>query len=233
MNKFKQYRQAKTEYAYSLFKNRQSFEKVRALIIKDNKILLVHKIASNIYSLPGGGVENGENYQMAVERECYEEAKAKVKFKSVVGILNYDVNMTCKSEKFLSTRIEYYCWCDFISFIKNKKFFGLNGEFFEKVEVVWQSLDQIEKCGLNDYIVDKIRKIQAKISQNKVVKTKSVTSKQGSVIHAFTKGQKIKNATKVKKEVCANTKVDKAQKSKASANKVKKQNKLAEKNGTN
>ncbi len=233
MNKFKQYRQAKTEYAYSLFKNGQSFEKVRALIIKDNKILLVHRIASNIYSLPGGGVENGENYQMAVERECYEEAKAKVKFKSVVGILNYDVNMTCKSEKFLSTRIEYYCWCDFISFIKNKKFFGLNGEFFEKVEVVWQSLDQIEKCGINDYIVDKIRKIQAKISQNKVVKTKSVTSKQGSVIHAFAKGQKIKNATKVKKEVCANTKADKTQKSKASANKVKKQNKLAEKNGTN
>ena len=80
----------------------------------------MHKIASNIYSLPGGGVENGENYQMAVERECYEEAKAKVKFKSVVGILNYDVNMTCKSEKFLSTRIEYYCWCDsgnFCSFV--------------------------------------------------------------------------------------------------------------------
>lgn len=199
MNKFKQYRLAKSEYAYSLFKNGQSFEKVRAFIIKDNKILLVHRIASNIYSLPGGGVERGENYEIAVERECYEEAKAKVKFKSIVGILNYDVNMTYNSEKFVSTRIEYYCLCDFIGFIKKKKFFGLKGEFFEKVEVVWQSLDQIEKCGFSDYIVDKIKKIKTKMDKNKVKKNTPVTSKKGNVIVAKEVGVKVKSDLKHKK----------------------------------
>lgn len=195
MNKFKQYRQAKTEYAYSLFKNERSFEKVRAFIIKDNKILLVHRIKSNVYSLPGGGVENDENYQMAVERECYEEAKAKVKFKSVVGILNYDVNMTYNSEKFLSTRIEYYCLCEFLGFIKKKKFFGLNGEFFEKVEVVWKSLDQIEQCGLSEYIVDKLKKVQKRLQFNQ---EKQDISKKTKVIGV--KGKKVKTTLPRKKQ---------------------------------
>ena len=208
MNKFKQYRQAKTEYAYSLFKNERSFEKVRAFIIKDNKILLVHRIKSNVYSLPGGGVENDENYQMAVERECYEEAKAKVKFKSVVGILNYDVNMTYNSEKFLSTRIEYYCLCDFLGFIKKKKFFGLNGEFFEKVEVVWQNLDQIEKCGLSDYVVDKLKKVQKMLNSA----DKQDANKKAKAVCSGVRGQKVK--------ISQHKKIDKSEKTKAQGKKV-------------
>ena len=203
MNKFKQYRQAKTEYAYSLFKNNQSFEKVRAIIIKDGKLLLVHRIKSNIYSLPGGGVEYGENIQIAVERESYEEAKAKVKFKSVVGVLNYNINMTYNNEKFLSSRIEYYCLCDFLGFIKKKKFFGLNGEFFEKVEVVWQSIEQIDKCGLGEYITNKVKKVYEQILKNSKIKENQQNNKntdkntvaKGKKVFpfAFIKGNRIKN----------------------------------------
>ncbi len=158
MNKYKLYRKIKAEYAYSLFKNNQTFEKVRAIIIKDGKILLLHKVHTDKYALPGGGVEYEENIEIAVERECYEEAKAKVKFKSIVGILNNDVDMVYEKEHFVSTRVEYYCLCEFVSFIKKKKHFGLNGEFFDRVEVVWLNVKDIEKAELSDYVVHKIKK---------------------------------------------------------------------------
>lgn len=158
MNKYKLYRKIKAEYAYSLFKNNQTFEKVRAIIIKDGKVLLLHKVHTDKYALPGGGVEYGENIEIAVERECYEEAKAKVKFKSIVGILNNDVDMVYEKEHFVSTRVEYYCLCEFVSFIKKKKHFGLNGEFFDRVEVVWLNVKDIEKAELSDYVVHKIKK---------------------------------------------------------------------------
>lgn len=171
MNKFKLYRQIKNEYAYSLFKNNQTFEKVRALIIKDGKILLVHKIKSDRYTLPGGGVENDENIEIAVVRESYEEAKARVKLKSIVGVLNYDVNMTFNGENFTSTRIEYYCLCEFLGFVKKKKYFGLNGEFFEKVEVVWHSIDNLEKTNLSDYVISKVRKVlKMQLKNNEKIK---------------------------------------------------------------
>ena len=158
MNKYKLYRKIKAEYAYSLFKNNQTFEKVRAIIIKDGKVLLLHKVHTDKYALPGGGVEYEENIEIAVERECYEEAKAKVKFKSIVGILNNDVDMVYEKEHFVSTRVEYYCLCEFVSFIKKKKHFGLNGEFFDRVEVVWLNVKDIEKAELSDYVVHKIKK---------------------------------------------------------------------------
>lgn len=195
MNKFKLYRQIKNEYAYSLFKNNQTFEKVRALIIKDGKILLVHKIKSDRYTLPGGGVENGENIEIAVVRESYEEAKARVKLKSIVGVLNYDVNMTFNGENFTSTRIEYYCLCEFLGFVKKKKYFGLNGEFFEKVEVIWHSIDNLEKTNLSDYIIEKVRKI-AKIQ----VKNNEKSNDELKVFDRKNKKPKISVEIKKKKE---------------------------------
>lgn len=186
MNKFKLYRQMKNEYAYSLFKNNQSFEKVRALVIRDGKILLVHKIQSNKYALPGGGVESGENIEIAVVRESYEEAKARVKLRSIVGILNYNVNMTFKGETFKSTRIEYYCLCDFLGFVKQKKYFGLNGEFFEKVEVVWHSIDNLETTNLSEYVVSKVKKI-AKMQNLNSEKEKSSEQSKGKETNKTTK----------------------------------------------
>ena len=57
----------------------------RACIVRDDKILLIaYDDESGFhYNLPGGGVEAGENLYEAIERECLEEANAKV----VVGDL--------------------------------------------------------------------------------------------------------------------------------------------------
>ena len=51
----------------------------RALIIKDNKVLLSWEERKNVYMSPGGGVEEGESLKECVVRELCEEAGFKVK----------------------------------------------------------------------------------------------------------------------------------------------------------
>ena len=50
-------------------------ERVRAIIVENNKILLIKRIKeeSFYWTTPGGGVEDGESRDEAIKRECYEE----------------------------------------------------------------------------------------------------------------------------------------------------------------
>ena len=50
----------------------------RAIIIKDNKVLLSWEERKNVYMSPGGGVEEGESLEECVIRELSEEAGFKV-----------------------------------------------------------------------------------------------------------------------------------------------------------
>ncbi len=56
-------------------------ERVRAIIIDSDKILLIHRIKTDqsYWVIPGGGVEVGENHQQAVKRECFEELGIQVR----------------------------------------------------------------------------------------------------------------------------------------------------------
>ncbi len=53
---------------------------VRAIIIKDNKLLLMYrnKFGTEYYSLIGGGIEIGETAEGALSREIYEESSIKI-----------------------------------------------------------------------------------------------------------------------------------------------------------
>ena len=51
----------------------------RAIIVKDNKVLLSWEERKNVYMSPGGGVEDGETLEECVVRELQEEAGLKVK----------------------------------------------------------------------------------------------------------------------------------------------------------
>lgn len=46
---------------------------VRAIIIKDNRVAMVHSIKYDYYKFPGGGIENGETHIDALIRETAEE----------------------------------------------------------------------------------------------------------------------------------------------------------------
>ncbi|KKR54520.1 MAG: MutT/nudix family phosphohydrolase [Parcubacteria group bacterium GW2011_GWA2_40_23] len=56
--------------------------RVRAIIIRDNKVLFIHRIKENeeYWVFPGGGVEESdESFEGALIRECTEELGIKVK----------------------------------------------------------------------------------------------------------------------------------------------------------
>lgn len=48
----------------------------RAIVLKENKVLLLHTKRYQDYSLPGGGIDHGESLQQALIRELQEETGA-------------------------------------------------------------------------------------------------------------------------------------------------------------
>ncbi len=59
----------------------QKFTSCRAVIIRDNKILLMHrkKDGKEYWVFPGGHIEAGETPEQAMTREIWEEVSLKVK----------------------------------------------------------------------------------------------------------------------------------------------------------
>ena len=65
--------------------------RVAAIIIKDNKILLIHRIKNGqeYYVFPGGGVKEEESLEEAISREIKEELTLDIKlFKQIFSITN-------------------------------------------------------------------------------------------------------------------------------------------------
>ncbi len=46
----------------------------RAIIIKDNKVYMIHSMKYDYYEFPGGGIEKGESIIDCLVRETKEEA---------------------------------------------------------------------------------------------------------------------------------------------------------------
>lgn len=57
-----------------------------AVIIKNNKILLQKRVDNNLWSLPGGKMEAGEDIQHTIIREVYEETGYYVVVKKLIGV---------------------------------------------------------------------------------------------------------------------------------------------------
>ena len=64
----------------------------RALIIRDNRILLLRKLGGvrgERFALPGGAQDPGETLQDALNRECLEEIDTRVEIHGLVGVADY------------------------------------------------------------------------------------------------------------------------------------------------
>ncbi len=82
--------------------------RVRAIIIENNKILLLKRKKDNIvyWVLPGGQVENGEINELALARECREELGVQVKVKELVHeMLSQKPEIYGQSEYFFNCEI--------------------------------------------------------------------------------------------------------------------------------
>lgn len=51
---------------------------VRAIIERDGKLAMIHKLKYDYYAFPGGGIEDGESYHEALIREVHEETGLRV-----------------------------------------------------------------------------------------------------------------------------------------------------------
>ena len=61
----------------------------RAIIIKDNKIYMVHSLVYDYYKFPGGGIESNESNIDALIRETKEEAGLIATFGSTSSKVNF------------------------------------------------------------------------------------------------------------------------------------------------
>ncbi len=69
------------------------------LFDSENKIALIHALNEGYYSLPGGGVEDGETYEQGVVRECREEAGCDAEVVKYIGTtIEYRKNIELLNE---------------------------------------------------------------------------------------------------------------------------------------
>lgn len=84
----------------------------RAIIIKNNKIYMIHSLTYNYYTFPGGGIEKNETKIDALIRETKEEAGLIV-IKDSIKSFGY-VHRVCKSNQndfdyFIQNNYYYLC----------------------------------------------------------------------------------------------------------------------------
>jgi 8-oxo-dGTP diphosphatase len=76
------------------------------VVIHDDKLLVMYRVRDKqeFYVFPGGGIDNGETLEQAVERELLEETSINVK----VGILLYEFRLN-------NGDIHYYYKCEYLN----------------------------------------------------------------------------------------------------------------------
>jgi len=125
-----------TKVYYSILNARHQGFRAGGVIIKNNKILLMHQILGkeDFYTLPGGTWENGETLEQTCKREIYEEFGIDVDVDKLLFLLDTD------------TRIAFYFLCH-----TNNIDIKLGGpekermDDHEKYYVEWLDLKDIDK----------------------------------------------------------------------------------------
>ena len=178
----KEYLDEKVKLAYHYSELNRFFRKVRGIVVKGDKVLLLALTKSaRKFSLPGGGIDEGENLKEAVKREVFEETGARVQPVKLISKSFYTVPMTYEGKKFFSRRVEFFYICKFLNY-EHVEHLGLEGEFDDKVRVVELDYDALSKTKLRPAVVkDVIAYINSspafKPSNKKMRKDSNPTSK--------------------------------------------------------
>lgn len=146
MDKFEEYKLQKIKYSYNLEKEGRLFEKARAVVVNDGKVLILFNPKTNAYTVPGGGVDEGETVEQAVKREALEESGYEVEPVKKIWSNFYEVPMEFEGKKFISHRVEYFYLCT----LKNQNHEnvnGIEGEYECKIMQEWSDFEKLKNCG--------------------------------------------------------------------------------------
>jgi len=155
MDKHQAYVSEKTMYAYGKYLRGEFFEKVRAIILKEDKVAFIKDLSNGNITVPGGGVDDGETLEEAVIREAIEETNITVKPVMVVGEEFYNVDMQIGDVDFVSKRVAYAYLCEFVE--QNQGENGLEGEYAGKVEIYFDDIDKLKECHISEEAIKKIK----------------------------------------------------------------------------
>ncbi len=129
-----EYINEKVVYSFGLMKQNKFFRKARAVIVKDEKIVVLKGSNSSKVFIPGGGIEDGEGLKQAIRREAMEETGAVCRPVKIIGRNYYNVPMEYEGEKFISKRVEFFYLCEFVRY-QERESLGIDGEFDETIYV--------------------------------------------------------------------------------------------------
>jgi 8-oxo-dGTP pyrophosphatase MutT (NUDIX family) len=128
-------RNSKVGYQPILYRNA-----VRAIILNDNKVLLVYSETSKEFKFPGGGLEQGETRHFALRREVKEEVGRNIKsVNEPLGYVDQIYNDIYDEKKYFYQR-SYYYFCEV-----EDEYLGLNlseSEIALKFLPKWVEIDE-------------------------------------------------------------------------------------------
>lgn len=89
---------------------------VKALIVRDRQVLMnryVHPAGHEMFELPGGGQEHGEDQPAALIRECWEEIGARVEVHQVACLYEFMTERSVRDDSpiapFHQVNVAYWC----------------------------------------------------------------------------------------------------------------------------
>lgn len=119
----------------------------RAIIIRDNKVLLLKKRSGEIdyFGLPGGGQDVGETLIEALQRECVEEIGSQVKLGQLIHVADYFRQKSQSPVPAMRHLVEFVFLCQVPD---NYSAQCGNSPDKHQIDVVWIELDQLPEVNL-------------------------------------------------------------------------------------
>lgn len=121
-------------------------KRVRAIIVKDGLLLTIKRIKANetYWVFPGGGVEDGENNEEALIRECREELGVEVGVNELV----FENSFMGKDE---AEQKEYFYKCNIVGGelgTGNGPEYQENSNYEGKFEIEWIKIGDLDNYDL-------------------------------------------------------------------------------------